>query len=342
MQRTCKLCGKQFKDGAPRNKCYSCRRPSKRADIQCVQCGEVINLDKRYHKLGWKCQYCSGRHFKVNHEYFSKLNVENCYWAGFIAADGYIMKNRTTIRIVLQSKDKSQLERFIEDVQFTGSIYDEIRHLNGKAYGSVGVYITSKQLCNDLANVFNVTNCKSLTLQPPNLESLELQLAFIKGYIDGDGTIYHKNGTNQIALHVLGTWEVTNWLKDTLHAFTSKGGIYLQRSSKAKHNFYSYEITGHAALAVLKELHNLPVKGLERKWSTYVNYDGTIQPACILWSVEELLILGQYLEVMPRRKTAESLKFMNNLLNLLPNRTWSGISSMIFQLRKQKKEEYAQ
>ena len=42
---------------------------------------------------------------QINHNYFEKLNNINCYYLGFLYADGTVRKNRNEIKICLASID---------------------------------------------------------------------------------------------------------------------------------------------------------------------------------------------------------------------------------------------
>ncbi|KKM14075.1 hypothetical protein LCGC14_1709790, partial [marine sediment metagenome] len=48
---------------------------------------------------------------KVNHSVFSKPNAKNCYWAGFLAADGCVVSKKTQVEVELQYKDRAHLEK---------------------------------------------------------------------------------------------------------------------------------------------------------------------------------------------------------------------------------------
>lgn len=45
--------------------------------------------------------------FSINHNVFSSINENNCYWAGFIASDGCVYKN--FVKVVLHDTDAEHL-----------------------------------------------------------------------------------------------------------------------------------------------------------------------------------------------------------------------------------------
>ena len=46
----------------------------------------------------------------INHDFFTNLTQENCYYLGFLAADGCVRKDRNEIKVALSSIDKQFLE----------------------------------------------------------------------------------------------------------------------------------------------------------------------------------------------------------------------------------------
>ena len=70
-----------------------------------------------------KFTYRYERQHNVNDDFFNNPNILNCYWAGFIAADGCIgRRNNNVLSIGLSSKDKQHLETFKNNINFSGPI----------------------------------------------------------------------------------------------------------------------------------------------------------------------------------------------------------------------------
>lgn len=78
-----------------------------------------IRNKANYEKL---CSNNNLRKYSINKEYFKYINEENCYWAGFIAADGNISRDMRKLSIKLSIKDKELLENFIKDIEYTNEI----------------------------------------------------------------------------------------------------------------------------------------------------------------------------------------------------------------------------
>lgn len=209
-----------------------------------------------------------------NKKYFSIPTIENCYWAGFIAADGCIQLNPDRLQIILSNKDKNILENFKNAVSYNGPIREVVRHYKNtkhkqKEYKESHLTINSSQIITDLNKIFNITIQKSLTLKPPNLTNLEHQLAYIIGYIDGDGSICLCNSKSskdkQINLSILGTLELLNWMYQILHRLENPKYNPIKCTKQA--NIYRLKFVSIRAFKILKELEKVktPFK-LPRKW----------------------------------------------------------------------------
>ena len=115
------------------------------------------------------------RKYSLNQDFFSVSNPESDYWAGFIAADGCISKNNTTLH--LGAKDAAHAQDFLNAVSTDRPLYVYPN-------GTVSANISSRKIVADLGNRYGITARKTWTLRFPNLKD---PLGFIAGYIDGDG-----------------------------------------------------------------------------------------------------------------------------------------------------------
>ncbi|MFD1735421.1 hypothetical protein ACFSCX_02490 [Bacillus salitolerans] len=151
-------------------------------------------LDVKYGRVDrWICNhgFYGLKTFKntCNESMFNYKNPIFCYFAGYVATDGYIDIG-TTPRVSLRSNDKcsEQLFRMLANYfEFTGQI-----RLYKKSYD---LTITSQKLVNELNNHFNITNAKTKTLRFPNyFFNDKCASMFFRGVIDGDGNIRKDGG----------------------------------------------------------------------------------------------------------------------------------------------------
>lgn len=214
------------------------------------------------------------RQYDVIDNFFQSPNELNCYWAGFIAADGNI--NHTKLTLGLSSKDRHHLLQFKNDIEFTGPICDSmIKRVykdEEKTFNTSTLSITSQKIVDDLYVNFNITPRKSLTLLPPNISEPNLIDAFICGYIDGDGSVslyknHKRNVQDSLAIAMLGTYEVVSWIKKRFSQILGKEIGSILRYHNTDKNTYSYTVgTSIGVRELFKHFYTLSVPKLTRKW----------------------------------------------------------------------------
>jgi len=121
----------------------------------------------------------------LDEHYFENIdNEEKAYFLGLIISDGCIYsKNNGSqmVTITLQDCDKYILERFVKCIKSNKNITSDGR-------GCFGIQILSDVMVNDLRKYGLLENKSLYTVFPKNL-SKDLYCHFIRGLIDGDGSI---------------------------------------------------------------------------------------------------------------------------------------------------------
>ncbi len=200
---------------------------------------------------------------KLNEEFFKEPNILNCYWAGFIAGDGCILSSRPTLEIMLAEVDKYHLERFKEDINYSGNV---TTRKHGK--GSVAdITVMSEILIEDLRVNFNITPRKTYTVIPPNISDLNLIMSFICGYIDADGSIYLSGGIYPV-VSICGTQELIEWMKSYLdRCFPSDRGSNSNLiHSKISPHLYTLNLSNNRAIKLDAYLKDFALPRMARKW----------------------------------------------------------------------------
>ena len=256
---------------------YANNRLSSTKDLAKKLNRNVYAVYMKAQALGLKPKYKSNTKYTINENFFSKPNLLNSYWAGFIAADGGISakssKKVTRLIIKLQRRDKKLLYKFKKDINFTGPIKDREYYLSydRTRISAVSVLeINSEKICADLKKNFNIIPNKSLVLKPPKQLTEKQILAYIVGYIDGDGCVSLID--NALRLNILGT-------KTTLffiHKLLTKKLNLIHKSLPIvkRKNIYSYTIYGHNAKTTILFLKNNFKSILNRKWNKVYKYTG--------------------------------------------------------------------
>lgn len=132
--------------------------------------------------------------YSVNENAFSgEIDEEKAYWIGFLAADGYIGKDKR-LQLKLKKDDYKHIEKFKNFLTYNG-VTEYRKDQLGKSirknglkqfYETVLVRISNKNIWKDLEK-YGIVNNKSLTLKFPLNIPENMIRHYIRGYIDGDG-----------------------------------------------------------------------------------------------------------------------------------------------------------
>lgn len=134
-------------------------------------------------------------HKKFHH--FDEINKESAYWIGYLMADGCLSINRGNKRLMLECKieDKEILEKFCD---FLGIRKDRITL--GHKGRSAALCIANNRFSTSVETYGIFPNKSHLENHLPSFcENDELFFQFLKGIIDGDGTIHTQRGSTGIS-----------------------------------------------------------------------------------------------------------------------------------------------
>jgi hypothetical protein len=212
-----------------------------------------LNITKRsnsiYRKRSW------------DENFFNKITTEEkAYWLGFLYADGCVHDKPNGQKLItLVVKDKEVIEKFIKALNGNFEV---------KQYkDTYGIYLTSKIMFNDLFKLGCVPR-KSLILTFPKINK-KLVHHFIRGYFDGDGTVftYKKKEYIGISLGICGT-------KKMLYSIAEVAPINVPKKDKRKEsNIWYSTISGpNKVLAFYNYLYKYATVWLDRKKNKFENY----------------------------------------------------------------------
>jgi len=211
--------------------------------------------------------------YTPNEHYFDELTLENCYYGGFIAADGCIYPRYKQLSFELQIRDYTQLLRFASLTEFGGKVYLKERPNRG---WSAQMYVVCERWVEQLRHHFNIVPKKSLILQPPNLQDVNQILAYSIGYVDGDGTVgkYTNNLQNRTDWFVgaSGTYELLSFIKCAFDDLVPPVGkpasvLGMRRGGQLQAYRFIYQIRGKRAEHILSKLVSIDCPHLDRKWN---------------------------------------------------------------------------
>lgn len=145
-------------------------------------------------KFGINVRRKSKYNFDV--DYFEKIDTEEkAYWLGFLYADGYVNTiNRHGVYLTLAYKDIEHLKKFKKSLNGNNDIVIINKKLNNKIFKQCSIKFYSKKIASDLSNLGCVQN-KTFKLKFPNNKIVPDYLInhFIRGYFDGDGSVFISN-----------------------------------------------------------------------------------------------------------------------------------------------------
>lgn len=131
-----------------------------------------------------------GRKYQIDETYFENINTKNkAYVLGMMYSDGSNSKNINNIRIELQERDASVLDKIKNDMKCDYPIrVHELNKKNPNHQNTKYLCVTSKKMSNDLDNLGVIQN-KSLVIGFPTFLKDDLYSDFLRGVFDGDGHI---------------------------------------------------------------------------------------------------------------------------------------------------------
>ena len=161
--------------------------------------GEFIN--RSYSSIQSKIRYLpfqkKVKKHLVNSNFFKSWSPEMSYVLGFIAADGNICHSGRAHTLHIACDDRDVIEKIKKVLDYSGPIYEKNR-FNSKI--SYSLRICDQIIFNDLQKV-GISERKSLTLLPKVHKAFTTD--FLRGFFDGDGTVYLHNTKYPSKLRVI-------------------------------------------------------------------------------------------------------------------------------------------
>ncbi len=200
--------------------------------------------------------------YKINSYFFESIDNEvKAYWLGFLYADGCMTKTGG-INLLLSTDDRNHLQKYKIDLGIENPIEDTISKIKNSKTGyqhASKVRVTDKKLYSDLVKL-GCTRLKTLTLRFPSPNQVPEVLIrhFIRGYFDGDGSVWEAliSGGKYKSLQcgITSTYDIVMNIKKVLlavgiskvetvpHPHSGASGIYILRIRRNNDviKFYNY------------------------------------------------------------------------------------------------------
>lgn len=213
----------------------------------------------------------NARRYTLNENYFKTWSPDMAYILGLIATDGNVF-DRRVLKIQLQIKDIDILEKIKEQLNFSGNINLRKNIIGDKTFLSAELCIYSTPLVHSLEEL-NIFSNKSLTIGRFDFIPEEYELDFIRGVIDGDGSIGESNNSKssrsvQMRLRIFsGSLTFIEYIQDIME----KHGFGRPKCSieKRKHTYYSLCYSTVSAVKFFQDNYKNSNLHIERKYKAF-------------------------------------------------------------------------
>jgi hypothetical protein len=259
--------------------------------------------------------------------FFELPNPINSYWAGFIAADGYLNESKNTLQISLSVKDQEHLEIIKQELNpnFIIKHHRHICSLNDKEVISCRFSVVSNKIIQDLKKNWGLHQAKTFSLQFPSYLDFDNKRSFLSGYLDGDGSInIIKGKRNKIQLSICGNHE---FLLGMVSFIREEGKIKLPNNIYQTKGIYTFATNGKPAIQVLEFLYQKELPLMKRKWNFYLDNRQRCFGQYLEWTEQETLILKSSYNSMSSTQIHKSF---------FPNRSFESVEKKISNLKLRK------
>ncbi len=207
---------------------------------------EKYNCSTGLIKKIWRESGCLGKGYRIyymNFSYFNKIDCKDkAYFLGFIAADGCVYKRKGHVgmlSISLSAKDREILDMFNCYTESTYIVKDYIA--NNRKY--VNIQYNSNELTNSLIKL-GIVPRKTWLYIPQQLENDELMWHYVRGFFDGDGSIYRSGGIRMSNWTIQFTCnkQVMLFLQNFFEKHNLKCNVFEDRKGKYTKDLYSVRI----------------------------------------------------------------------------------------------------
>lgn len=193
--------------------------------------------------------------FSIDHAFFDELREDSLYWAGFIAADGSInrQKGNTADRVVigLSVKDIDHLVKFRSYVKAEQYKIQEYNSTNYGNHPACRIAVRSQRI---------VDRLEDLNVKGPNIsKDLTDSRHFWRGAIDGDG--YVTKSSNRYSIGLTGQHYILEPYREFLYTHL---GIHANIMGNGK-NSYKIATSGNPGARVMRYIYGDSDVYLDRK-----------------------------------------------------------------------------
>lgn len=218
-------------------------------------------IQRILHRNNIKLRKRTPGHYDIH--FFDEYSVDSCYWAGFIAADGYVRSDRANVSIHLSVVDIEHLKKLEKLTNYTGKItvYD-----NECCLSFAGEWFPKA-----LAKNFEIYPRKTFDIMLSDKIPKDMIPHFLRGYFDGDGCVTNVGEYLRISF----TSGSVNLLKQ-ISDFLYNHGVRVRNEfgvPKISNNcFMTYNCKNAQQILELLYADSTDSTRLDRKYQRYLQY----------------------------------------------------------------------
>lgn len=183
----------------------------------------------------------SGKKSTIPLNLFTNETANGNYWLGYLAADGNIQETPRSSCVKFLTKDYEMVEKFLK---YTDNKVNIFIPKDNTEYTLV--YFGSKEIVKYLISI-GITPKKSNTLYM----NIPITKDFVRGVIDGDGSVHNKKSTIKITS---GSVKFLEQIKEFLNNNDIKSSIRKRNQDKNSNNCYDLWIETNEGYCKLFEL----------------------------------------------------------------------------------------
>lgn len=242
-----------------------------KSGMRMPEIAKIYNMDRHtigkvFKRNGFstdkKTYYC-------DEHYFNNIDTQDkAYIAGLLWSDGCNQLDRGKVILQLQERDIEILEQIKEVSCNERPLYKvNLNNKNPNWQNSIALTWQSRNI-SQVLNDYGMVPRKSLVLEFPNWLDESLYPHFIRGYIDGDGSIYYSSNRNVFRVSMVGTKMFLDTVKDICESI----GVKMSFSHKKEHNNITYVLSTTSNSGTLKILNWIYCDAnlkLQRKYDKY-------------------------------------------------------------------------
>lgn len=205
--------------------------------------------------------------YHCNEHYFDSIDTPNkAYILGLLWSDGCNFDKTGVIKLQLQERDKHILEEISIETSSDMPLYFTPLYEKNHNWSNTYTLTFRSRHMSDVLKSYGMVPRKSLVLEFPHWMSCDLYSHFLRGYMDGDGSIsVNTQGISRVSM--VGTTMFLYTVKDICTNLGIKSSIRLKNDSDVVATLYITSASGR--ISFLNYIYQGAGLKLNRKYNKY-------------------------------------------------------------------------